>query len=80
MSSTVFERVRDIVSEQFDLDPESVTEDTDFLSELDADSLDVVELAMSVEESFGIPQISEDEIRGIATVGDLVAYVEKALG
>ena len=80
MSSTVFERVRDIVSEQFDLDPESVTEDTGFLSELDADSLDVVELAMSVEESFGIPQISEDEIRGIATVGDLVAYVEKALG
>ena len=35
---------------------------------------------MSVEESFGIPQISEDEIRGIQTVGDLVAYVEKALG
>ena len=80
MSSTVFERVRDIVSEQFDLDPESVTEDTGFLSELDADSLDVVELAMSIEESFGIPQISEDEIRGIPTVGDLVAYVEKALG
>ena len=80
MSGTVFERVRDIVSEQFDLDPENVTEDTDFLSELDADSLDVVELAMSVEESFGIPQISEDEIRGIQTVGDLVAYVEKALG
>ena len=80
MSSTVFERVRDIVSEQFDLDPESVTEDTGFLSELDADSLDVVELAMSIEESFGIPQISEDDIRGIQTVGDLVAYVEKALG
>ena len=80
MSSTVFERVRDIVSEQFDLEPENVTEDTDFLSELDADSLDVVELAMSVEESFGIPQISEDDIRGIQTVGDLVAYVEKALG
>ena len=80
MSSTVFERVRDIVSEQFDLDPESVTEDTDFLSELDADSLDVVELAMTIEDSFGIPEIGEDDIRGIRTVGDLVAYVEKALG
>ena len=80
MSSTVFDRVRDIVSEQFDLDPESVTEDTDFLSELDADSLDVVELAMNIEDSFGIPEIGEDEIRGIRTVGDLVAYVEKALG
>ena len=80
MSSTVFERVRDIVSEQFDLDPESVTEDTNFLSELDADSLDVVELAMNIEDSFGIPEIGEDDIRGIRTVGDLVAYVEKALG
>ena len=80
MNSTVFERVRDIVCEQFDADSESITEDTDFLSELDADSLDVVELAMSIEESFGIPQISEDEIRGIQTVGDLVAYVERALG
>ena len=80
MSSTVFDRVRDIVSEQFDLDPESVTEDTDFLSELDADSLDVVELAMNIEDSFGIPEIGEDDIRGIRTVGDLVAYVEKALG
>ena len=78
--SNIFERVRDIVCEQFDVDAESITEDTDFLSELDADSLDVVELAMSIEESFGIPQISEDEIRGIQTVGDLVAYVERALG
>ena len=78
--SNIFERVRDIVCEQFDVDAESITEDTDFLSELDADSLDVVELAMSIEESFGIPQIGEDEIRTIQTVGDLVAYVEKALG
>ena len=78
--SNVFERVRDIVCEQFDVDSESITEDTDFLSELDADSLDVVELAMSIEESFGIPQIGEDDIRTIQTVGDLVAYVEKALG
>ncbi len=78
--NSIFERVRDIVCEQFDVDAESITEETDFLSELDADSLDVVELAMSIEESFGIPQIGEDEIRGIQTVGDLVAYVERALG
>ena len=80
MGINVFERIRDIVSEQFDMDRESVTEDTDFLEELDADSLDVVELAMSIEESFGIPQMSEDDIRGIRTVGDLTDYVTKALG
>ena len=79
MNKAVFERIRDIVCEQFDLDAESVTENTDFLSELDADSLDVVELAMSIEESFSLPQISEEAIREIHTVGDLVAYVEKAM-
>ena len=76
----VFDQIRDIVSEQFSVDPETVTEDTDFLGELDADSLDVVELAMSMEEAFGLPEISEDEIRAIHTVGDLVAYVTRALG
>ena len=79
MKQNVYERIRDIVSEQFDVDLESVNEDTDFLSDLDADSLDVVELAMSIEESFGLAQIGEDAIRGIRTVGDLVDYVEKNL-
>ena len=78
--NNVFERIRDIVSDQFDLDRENITEETDFLEELDADSLDVVELAMSIEESFGIPQMAEDDIRGIRTVGDLTDYVVKALG
>ena len=76
----VFEKIRDIVSEQFDVDKENITEDTDFLSDLDADSLDVVELAMSIEEAFRLPEIGEDDIRSIATVGDLVAYVNRALG
>lgn len=76
----VFEQIRDIVSEQFGVDAETVTEDTDFLSELDADSLDVVELAMSMEETFGLPEIAEDDIRAIHTVGDLVAYVTRVLG
>ena len=76
----VFETIRDIVSEQFDIEKENVTEETDFLSDLDADSLDVVELAMSIEEAFHLPEIGEEDIRGITTVGDLVAYVNKALG
>ena len=76
----VFEQIRDIVCEQFDVDRENVTEDTDFLSDLDADSLDVVELAMSIEEAFHLPEIGENDIRGISTIGDLVAYVTRTLG
>ena len=76
----VFESIRDLISEQFDVDAETITEDTDFLDDLDADSLDVVELAMGMEEVFGIPEIKEDEIRTIRTVGDLVAYVNGVLG
>lgn len=75
----IFEKIRDIVSEQFSLDPERVTEETDFLEELGADSLDVVELAVSVEDEFGIPEIGEEDILKIHTVGDLVAYVRRVL-
>lgn len=76
----VFESIRDLISEQFDVDAETITEETDFLADLDADSLDVVELAMGLEEVFGIPEIKEDDIRGIRTVGDLVAYINGVLG
>ena len=76
----IFEKIRAIISEQFDVDEDKITEDTNFLSDLDADSLDVVELAMGLEEAFGIPEISEDDIKGVQTVGDLVAYVTGVLG
>ena len=76
----ILEKIKDIVSEQFDVDREKITEETDFLNDLDADSLDVVELAMSIEEAFHLPEIGENDIRGISTIGDLVAYVTRALG
>lgn len=76
----IFEKIRAIVSAQFDVDEESITEDTNFLGDLDADSLDVVELAMSMEDEFGLAELGEEEIKRIQTVGDLVAYVSKAMG
>ena len=76
----IFEKIRAIVSAQFDVDEESITEDTNFLNDLDADSLDVVELAMSMEDEFSLPELGEEEIKSIQTVGDLVAYVSKAMG
>ena len=76
----LFEKVRGIVSEQFGVEPERLTEDTDFIDELGADSLDVVELAVSMEDEFGIPEIGEEDIRRIRTLGDLVSYVRRVLG
>ena len=72
----VFEKIQELICEQFAVDPASITEDTNFLQDLSADSLDFVELIMNIEDSFSLPEVSEDEIRSIQTVGDLVRYVE----
>ena len=76
----VFEKIKELICEQFDVDPEQITEDTNFLQDLSADSLDFVELVMHIEDSFGLPEIGEEEIRSIQTVGDLVDYVTKTQG
>ena len=72
----IFEKIQGLICEQFDVDPEQITEETNFLQDLSADSLDFVELVMSIEDSFGLPEIGEEEIRSIQTVGDLVTYVK----
>ena len=71
----VLEKIKEIISTQFDIDVERLSEDTNFLTDLGADSLDVVELTMNVEDSFNIPEVSEDTIRNIQTIRDLVEYV-----
>ena len=76
----VFEKIREIICEQFELEPESVTGETRFVEDLSADSLDVVELIMSMEDAFHLPEVSEDDIRSIQTVDDLVRYVSKIVG
>ena len=75
----IFETVQRIVSQQFSVDAERITESTDFQDELGADSLDVVELAASVEDEFGIGEIAEEDILKIHTVGDLVDYLRRVL-
>ena len=75
----IFETVRDIISEQFELPKEQITEETT-LTDLNADSLDVVELAVSIEDAFSLGEIDSDELSNIRTVGDLVAYVTSAKG
>lgn len=75
----IMEKITEIISEQFDIDQARLKDNTDILNDLGVDSLDVVELAMNIEEEFGIPQISEDDIRSIVTISDLVNYVSKAM-
>ena len=71
----VLEKVKAILAEQFDVDEEKITVDTDLQEDLGADSLDVVDLLMSIEDEFEI-EIPDEEIENIKTVGALVAYIE----
>ena len=68
------ERVRGILVEQLGVDEEQVTEDASFQGDLDADSLDLVELIMELEDQFGL-KISDEDAQQIATVGQAVDYV-----
>ena len=68
------ERVRGILVEQLGVDEEQVTEDASFQGDLDADSLDLVELIMELEDQFGL-KISDEDAQKIATVGQAVDYV-----
>ena len=72
----IFEKVRDIICEQFDLEPDQVTENTLLKEDLDADSLDLVDLVMSFEDEFQI-EVPEEEVRNIKTVGDILKYIEE---
>ena len=73
----VLEKICQLVSDQFLIDVENVTAETSFVDDLGADSLDVVELTMALEEEFSLPETSEDALNGISTVGDLAAYVSR---
>ena len=72
-----FEKVRAALAKQFELDPETITLDTNLIDDLGADSLDVVELIMSLEDEFGITIELEE---GVATVQDLVNLIERIKG
>lgn len=71
----VFEKLCKIVAEQFGVSESELTMDTNFIEDLDADSLDLVEVMMNVEETFHIDEIVEEELQSLKTVGDVVNYI-----
>ena len=75
----VLDKIKSILSSQFGIDEDQINENTDVVSDLGADSLDVVELMMSVEDEFGI-MIQDEEIAALKTGGDVVNYIERRLG
>ena len=73
----VYEQVREILVERLDIDEADVTEEASLRDDLKADSLDLVELIMDLEERFGV-KISDDEAQQIGTVGEAVDFISKA--
>ena len=71
----VFEKVKKIISEQLEVDQTIITESATIAGDLGADSLDLVDLAMSIEDEFDI-ELSDDALEKIKTVGDLATYIE----
>ena len=72
----LFEKVQAALAQQFEMDPESITLDTNLIDDIGADSLDVVELIMSLEDEFGIA-ISDEDAAQLYTVRRIVDYLEK---
>ena len=75
----VFEKVCSLIVDQFGVDEDSITENTLFVEDLDADSLTIVELSMAVEEEFGLGELEDEDVTGLKTVGDLVRFIQSKL-
>ncbi len=72
----MFEKVRAAIAKQLDIPEAEITAESRLIEDLKADSLDIVELIMDLEQQYGV-QIPDDELPGIRSVGDIVKYVEK---
>lgn len=71
----VFEKIAEILADQLDADKDSMTMDTKISDDLGADSLDVVEMLMAIEDEYGI-EIPDEDIPNLQTIGDVVDYIQ----
>ncbi|MCS7206063.1 MAG: acyl carrier protein [Leptospiraceae bacterium] len=76
MTDELFQKVRSIIAQQLGAEESEITEDSHFIEDLGADSLDTVELVMALEEEFGI-EISDEDAEKIQTVGDVIKYIKE---
>ena len=75
-SEEIFEKIKNIIVEQLQVSETAITEDASFIDDLGADSLDLVELIMALEEEFGI-EIQDADAEKVVTVGDVVNYIKE---
>ena len=75
----IFQTMKELVAEQFAMEPAEVTMETSFEEDLGADSVDLVELVMAIEEEFDIGEIQEEELTVLKSVGDTVRYLTSKL-
>ena len=76
----IFKTMQDLIAEQFAIDADEISMDSSFVDDLGADSVDLVELVMAMEEEFDIGEINEEDLAGLKTVGDCVRYLNSKLG
>jgi acyl carrier protein len=74
----IFEKVKEVIVEQLNVEEDDVTEDAAFVDDLGADSLDIVELVMALEEQFGV-SIPDEQAEKIKTVGDAVGFIAESI-
>ena len=76
----IFKTMQDLIAEQFAIDADEISMDSSFVDDLGADSVDLVELVMAMEEEFDIGEIDEEDLAGLKTVGDCVRDLNSKLG
>lgn len=75
----IFEKLKTIIAQQFGVEESSITTESSFEDDLGADSVDIVELSMALEEEFDVEEMSEEDVTSIHTVGDLLRYLQDQL-
>lgn len=75
----IFNKIKDMIADNFDVDKDEITEDTNFMNDLDADSIDLVEFILQLEDEFGA-EIPDDEAEKIKTIGDAISYIKAHQG
>ena len=75
----IFKTMQDLIAEQFALEPDEISMESSFTDDLGADSVDLVELVMAMEEEFDIDEIDEEDLPALKTVGDCVRYLNGKL-
>ena len=72
----MIEKIKALIAEELGVDKDTITEDTSIIDDLGADSLDVVELIMALEDEFDV-KVDDNEAQQLKTVGDILSYIEK---